>query len=91
MLFDEFYFKQQINSATKEYKDKLKEIVYWKDVAGMFRKNKEKGVKEMVASFPHEGNKDNEEKVRAMAEHFGYEIVDELVKMQESVYSFRMR
>ena len=88
MTLDDQYFKNWAKQETAEYKKRLKEILYWKDVANMFREHQKKGTTEMIASFPHDGNKDNEDKIIAYAKVFGYKPQEHEICSNQTIFTF---
>lgn len=88
MVLDDNYFKQQIQQEKINFVNRVKEILYWRDVAKAFQEHKEKGTKEMVISFPHEGNKENFEKAMFIAKQFGYKEKSGNIDPTDSVYTF---
>lgn len=80
-------------NAKVKYINKLKEIRYWEKVESKIKKFKEKGKEEFIMEFPHDvfsnNVKDDELKIEAIANYYGYKIVDESLLTNKTIYEFK--
>lgn len=90
MILDDNFFKMQIQHEKTDFKNRVREILYWQDVTKIFRESKEAGKNKITISFPHEGTKDNSEKIMYIADQFGYTDKSCNIKPTETVYTFEL-
>lgn len=85
-------FKVAKIRAKKEYEEKMEEIIYWQKVNKAFRLHKKKNDEFFKMSFPHDifSNfvKDDEIKIEAFANEYGYELSDETLLGGRTIYYF---
>ena len=88
-------FESAKSREENDYKNKMKTLKYWEKVYNQMKKYKEKDLKEFTMEFKHDINDvvipDNESKIEAYAKDLGYEIVDEKLGSNISVYTFKLK
>ncbi len=83
--------ERKIKKLTKDFLNQIKYIKYWDKVEKFFIKKKEKNIDEFTSSFKHELNcdYDNESKIQALAYKYGYNIINEKLYSNKSLYVFK--
>jgi hypothetical protein len=88
-------FESAKSRVENDYKNKIKTLKYWEKIYKNMQKYKEKGIEEFSMEFKHDVKDitipDNESKIETYAKDLGYEIVDEKLGSNISVYTFRLK
>lgn len=82
-------FEKLREQEMKRHKKALAELSYWESVCKRFENHQKKKDKEFSEWFLHKKGHDNEFKIGAYSMEYGYEIYDEEVKSDRTVFCFR--
>ena len=83
-------FQKAKAKAKAKYKDEIRCINHWEKIDKKIKKQKQKGVTSFEMTLPHNSlGFDDEFKITAYAEKYGYEIEDENIGVLESTYYLR--
>lgn len=79
----------------KQFKNELKELAYWRKIRKRFKTRAKMKIETFELQFKHDIKSDivydDELKIEAFADEFGYEIVNEEIKFDRSIYVFKKK
>lgn len=91
MILNDAFFDNEIKRKKKEFEEEISAIRYWKSIAKLMSNHQKSKTKEFTLSFPHQSYKDDESKIVAYADSFGYVITDEKLTGTTSTYTFSQK
>ena len=89
-------YKLERKKAKKKYKDTIESLKYWEKIEKKFIYNKNKGIENFEITFEHSQYfkgfiPDDEFKIGAIALSYGYEITNEELLSNKSIYAFKKK
>lgn len=84
-------FEELKAQIKQEYKTKMESVNHWEKVCKEFQKHQRRNVDAFSLSFPHTRDLDNEAKIEAYANEYGFTIAGEELGLLTSVYSFKRK
>ena len=87
-------YKLRKQKLKEKYINDLKQLSYWEKVSKVIKSKDVKNIEKFSLTFPHYGLSsnligDDEFKIETIAHEFGYEIYDEKLLPNKSIYYFQ--
>lgn len=90
-LLSKYFFKQKEKEIKENMKNEINNLRYWKKFAIECQNNQGRNIQKFRKEFPHKNELDDELKIEAYAAEFGYEIIDEDIKADKTIYTFQYK
>ena len=89
-------YSASLGRTTSDYKRSIRYARYWQKVERRFRLKRALKISSFSLSFKHDGLfsdiiYDNEFLIENIANHYGYDMVDETLLSNKSIYKFTLK
>lgn len=89
-------YSASLERAFSDFKRSIKSLCYWRKVEWRFRLKKMMGKTNFTMSFKHASLfsdiiRDDEWRIESIANYYGYDMVDETLLPNKSIYKFALK